>query len=470
MNTTLGALKGGRVTGNLPQRSAVKKGVTIAALTSALGLLPAVTGYASAAARTVTGTRVEMAPAVTALSRKYAGTAITVLLPPWGDMPKSQLAKFTAATGIKVNLETLAWGSIHDKVVSAEAAGVAPADITEVDWSWVGQFGGAGWYTDLGSLLPASLFRSSAVAPIFRYHGEQIAMPYNIDFRSMIVNMTDLNKAGIKSPPTTWTQLLNDAKQLKAKGILAHPIGLQLGVGEDTSTAWYQLIKSAGGEVLTKSNAPAFSSASSVGGKALTFEAELYKDGLITPGEITDTTGSPTQPNFEAGLTAFILDGGPGGLGVITDPKVSKVAKDKIEIVPTPTLTSSQRSHTFGLPEGLGILKQSKHKAAAAMFIMWWEQYPQLLESYENANMGNLPPITSGLAKLNSSGKLVDGNEVLKILPGVGPLFSQGTPVWYPQFSTDAATAINDVVEGRASVSSALSTLASETRSLNSAS
>jgi multiple sugar transport system substrate-binding protein len=439
-----------------------KRGMTITALTSALALGLAVSGDAPAFA---SGSSI-----VSALSRKYAGESITVLLPPWGDMPKSELAKFTAKTGIKVTLTSIAWGSIHDKVVASEAAGVAPADITEVDWSWVGQFGRAGWYTNEDSLLPQSLFKSSPVAPIFKYNGKQIAMPYNIDFRSMIVNMTDLNKAGITSPPRTWTQLKNDAAKLKAKGIVKNPIGMQLGVGEDTSTGWYQLIKAAGGEVLNAKDEPAFSSPNSAGAKAMTFIATLYKDGLVTPGEITDTTGDPTAPNFEANLTAFVLDGSPGSLAQMKDPKVSKVAKDNIEIVPTPTPSASIPSTTFGLPEGLGILKQAKNKAACAMFILWWEQYPQLLYSYDSPNMGNLPPITSAIHKLSSTGKLVDGSEVEKILPGVKPLFANGAPVWYPEFSTDAATEINAVAEGHASVNSAISTLVSETKSLNSAS
>jgi multiple sugar transport system substrate-binding protein len=109
---------------------------------------------------------------ITALSRAYAGQTISVLLPPWGNMAQSQLAKFTAATGIKVSLTQLAWDSIHDKVVSAESAGVAPADVTEVDWSWVGQFGAAGWYTPLNKWLPSSLISGSTVSSNFDVKGE----------------------------------------------------------------------------------------------------------------------------------------------------------------------------------------------------------------------------------------------------------------------------------------------------------
>jgi multiple sugar transport system substrate-binding protein len=398
------------------------------------------------------------------LSRAYAGQTISVLLPPWGDMAQSQLAKFTAATGIKVNLEQMAWDSIHDKVVSAEAAGVAPADVTEVDWSWVGQFGAAGWYTPLNKWLPASLIKDSPVAANFSVSGQQIAMPYNIDFRSTIVNMTLLKKAGITSPPATWAQLVTDAQQVKAHGVLASPVGVPLSVTEGTSTPWYALIKSAGGTVLDSSGNPAFTASASAGAQALQFEATLYKDGLIPPGEIS-LTDQQTSDLFASGQIAIELSYSPSALPGYVTPASSKVAKDDIVLAPIPG-TDGTTTGTFGLPEGLGIPKQSAHQAAAAMFIYWWEQLPQLLASYNNPNMGNVPPLTSAISYLNAHNDLVDGSEVMAILPSVSPLFTGGAPNWYPQFSTDVATMIQNVVEGKSSVSAGLSQLASETQSL----
>jgi multiple sugar transport system substrate-binding protein len=401
-----------------------------------------------------------------ALNRAYAGQTITVLLPPWGAMAQSQLAKFTAQTGIKVNLQQMAWDSIHDKVVSAEAAGVAPADVTEVDWSWVGQFGAAGWYTPLNKYLPSSLITGSPVAANFDVNGQQIAMPYNIDFRGTIVNMTLLKKAGIGSPPTTWAQLLADAQQLKARGVLASPVGIPLSVDEGTSTPWYALIKSAGGQVLNSDDTPAFSSANSAGQQALEFEATLYKDGLIPRGEVS-LTDQQTSSLFASGQVAIELSYSPSALGGYITPSTSKVAKDDIVFAAIPG-TDGTTTGTFGLPEGLGIPKQSTHVGAAAEFIYWWEQLPQLLASYNNPNMGNLPPLTSALSYLNQKGDLVDGSQVMAVLPSVSPLFKGGAPDWYPQFSTDVATMIQNVVEGKSSASAALQQLASEAASLKS--
>ena len=398
------------------------------------------------------------------LTRAYAGQTINVLLPPWGAMPKSQLARFTAATGIKVNLESMAWDSIHDKVVSAEAAGVAPADVTEVDWSWVGQFAAAGWYTPLSSWLPASVIKGSPVSSAFEVNRQQIAMPYNIDFRGTIINMTLMKKAGITTIPTSWSQLLADAQQLKSRGVLAHPVGVPLSVTEGTSTPWYALIKSAGGSLLTSAGAPAFTAANSAGAQALSFESTLYKDGLVPPGEVS-LNDQQTSSLFAGGQIAIELSYSPSALGGYATPSTSKIARDDIVIAPIPG-TDGVRTGTFGLPEGLGIPKASAHQAAAAMFIDWWEQLPQLLTSYSNPNMGNLPPQTSALRYLSGKGLLAGGSQMLAILPSVSPLFSGGTPRWYPQFSTDVATMIQNVAEGKASAVAALQQLASQVQSL----
>lgn len=399
-----------------------------------------------------------------ALNRQFAGHTIHVLLPPWGNMPQSQLKKFTAKTGIKVDLQTLSWDSIHNKVATSEAAGVVPADVTEVDWSWVGQFGAAGWYTPLQKWLSPSTVNGSPVAPVFVYHGERLAMPYNIDFRATTLNWTDFKKAGISTTPTTWAQLMKDAQQIKAKGIAQYPIGVPLSTTEGAATPWYALTKSAGGQVLNAKDAPAFSAANSAGAEALSYELRLYRDKLVPPGEV-GLTDLQTQNLFESGQIAILLSFSPGALPAYKDPKQAKVAHDVIRMIPLPG-TNGHRTGTFGLPEGLGIPKQSKQKGAAAEFITWWEQLPQLITSYTNPNMGNLPSETSALKYLTSHGKLVGGQAILRILPTVKPLFPQGTPVWYPQFSTDVAAMIQSVVEGHSQPKSGLAQLASQTRSL----
>jgi multiple sugar transport system substrate-binding protein len=445
------------------RRRARPTGAIVAGLAT-MSLMAAACGGSSPSSASTSGNRPPKEFHAGVLNRAYAGTTINVLLPPWGQMPKSQLAKFTDATGIKVNLEDMAWDSIHDKVVTSEAAGVAPADITEVDWSWVGQFGSAGWYTPLAPYLPASVIAGSPVSPVFVSHGQQIAMPYNLDLRGMVINMADFKKAGISKPPATWAQLLSDAQQIKSRHVVTYPIGVPLSVTEGASTPWYALIKSAGGQLLTSKGTPAFDGINTPGGQALSFEETLYKDGLVPPGEVS-LTDVQTNSLFAAGKVALQLSASPGDLSGDVSPSTSSVGKDDITFAPMPG-NDGTKTGTFGLPEGLGIPKLSTKKPEAAMFIDWWEQLPQELESYKDPNMGNLPSQSNAMAELVRTKALVDGSQVTAVLPTVKPLFVGGTPDWYPQFSSDVATMIQDVVEGKASARSALSQLVSETKAL----
>ncbi len=399
-----------------------------------------------------------------AINRQYAGTTITVLVPPYAGMPQSQLAKFTKKTGIKVKMETLAWADIHDKIVTAEASHISPADVTEVDWSWVGQFAQAGWYTPLNKYIAPNYLKNAINRDVFTIHHQLLAMPYNFGFKETTINWTDFQKAGITTVPTSWAQVLQDAKILKKKGVVQYPVGFPLSIGESNSTNWYALIKSAGGELFSAKWVPQFTAPSSPGYQALAFEKALYQGGLMPPG-VVSLHNIQVQQLFAAGQIAIALTSGPLFMSMFKNPSTSKVAGDNLKIIPLPG-NDGHRTGTFGLPEGLGIPKLSTHKGAAAEFINWWMEKPQLLVSYNDPNMGNPPPQIDVLHQLSQTHKIQDGPEIMSILPTVKPLFPQGTPVWYPQFSTDAATMIQSVVEGHVSVKAGVKTLASQARQM----
>ena len=71
---------------------------------------------------------------------------ITFMIPEWGVPSDEMLDEFTKETGIKVNVETVAWDDIRNKISVAANGKKAPADVVEVDWSWVGEFDSAGWF------------------------------------------------------------------------------------------------------------------------------------------------------------------------------------------------------------------------------------------------------------------------------------------------------------------------------------
>lgn len=394
-------------------------------------------------------------PAWADAAKPLAGQSITVLLPS-GQRP-GLAEDFENETGIHVDLQTMVWDDIRPRLVTALLAGTAPADVTELDWSWTGQFGAAGWYAPLDGLVDEATVKDMAASSIFRYDGKLIGIPYSNDFRVLIVNKDHFAKAGITTMPKTLDELLAAAKIIKDKGVAAYPIGIPMSATEATSTTWYLLTKAFGGELFDKDFKPLFTTPDSAGFKALAFEIDALKQGLISP-TAPGLTDLNVHQLFMDGQVSIEISGEPGRLSTYNDPAKSKVAGNAVAVL-IPTATGETRS--YGLPEALGIPVTSEHKEAALAFAKWMTSQQVSMNNYVATAM--LPTRTSTLEALTRDGKLMSGDVLIKQVPTAGALFPQGTPVWYPQFSSAVNNAINQAAKGQISVQDAVRQIADET-------
>lgn len=391
-------------------------------------------------------------PAFGQTAKPLAGQSITVLLPsPQG---ATIAADFEAETGIHVDLQTLSWDDIRPKLVTALVAGTAPADVSEFDWSWTGQFAAAGWFLPLNDVIDADTVKDIGVSKIFTVDGKLLGIPYSNDFRVMLVNKKHFADAGVTAMPKTLDELVAAAKKIKEKGISQYPIGLPLSATEGASTSWYLLTKAFGGELFDKDFNPLFTKPDSAGYKALAFELMLLKEGLVDPASTGLKDSQINEGMFSQGITSIMISGEPGRLGQMNDPAQSKVAGEAQAIL-VPTASGATRS--FGLPEALSIPNVSTHKEAAIAFVKWFTS-KEFQE--KNAANGILPTRTSALSELNTSGKLNSGEALVAQSKTVEPLFQQGTPPWYPQFSSGVNTAINSAAKGQMTVDEAMQAIA----------
>jgi multiple sugar transport system substrate-binding protein len=333
-------------------------------------------------------------------------------------------------------------------------ANTSPAQAAEVDWSWVGQFGSAGWFKPLNDKIPAETVADIPTAEIFRFGGKLLGLPYNNDFRILIYNSAHLKEAGVSAPPKTPQELLDAAKAIKAAGIAQYPIGLPLSATEGTSTAWYLLTMAFGGDLFDANFNPLFTDKNSGGYKALEFVAAALKEGLIDPAA-TGLKDVEVQELFKSGAISFDVAGWAGNLAVYSDATKSKVAS---EVAAALMPSTTGKSRTFGLPEAVGIPTLADNQEAAVKFINWIADPANEIEIY-NA-LGNLPPRLSVLQKLNEEGKLFAGDALLAQAKTTEPLFKQGTPGWYPEFSSAASSSINQVAKGQLAVDAAVKQIA----------
>ncbi|OCJ10271.1 ABC transporter substrate-binding protein [Rhizobium sp. AC27/96] len=391
-------------------------------------------------------------PALAQNAKPLAGQSITVLMPsPQG---ANIAADFEAETGIHVDLQTLSWDDIRPKLITALVAGTAPADVTEFDWSWTGQFSAAGWYLPLNDVIDADTVKDIGVSNIFTVDGKLLGVPYSNDFRVMLVNKKHFADAGITEMPKTLDALVAAAKKIKEKGIAQYPIGLPVSATEGASTSWYLLTKAFGGELFDKDFNPLFTSPDSAGYKALAFELMLLKEGLVDPASTGLKDSQINESMFAQGIASIMIAGEPGRLSQMNDPKQSKVA-GQVEAILVPTASGNTRS--FGLPEALAIPNVSPNKEAAIAFVKWFTSKDF---QKKNAANGFLPTRTSALSELNEAGKLISGDALVAQSKTVEPLFPQGTPPWYPQFSSGVNTAINSAAKGQMTVDQAMQAIA----------
>ena len=384
--------------------------------------------------------------------KPFAGKSITVLLPSPQDA--NMAADFEKATGIKLDLQTASWDDVSTKVSTALLAGTAPADVTEFDWSWTGQFAAAGWYMPLNDVVSKETQEDIKGSSLFNINGQLLAVPYTNDFRVMLVNKKQFDDAGVKTMPKTLDELVAAAKAIKAKGIVKYPVGLPLSATEGASTSWYLLTKAFGGDLFDKDMNPLFTTKDSAGYKAMAFEMQLLKDGLVDPAstELKDSDINDTV--FAKGLTSIMISGEPGRLGQYADPKQSDVAG---QVAAIPVCTASGTTRSFGLLEGLGIPKSSTNAGPAKEFIKWMTSKDYQIHNYSN---GVLPTRTTALADLQKAGSLISGEALVAQAPTVEPLFPAGAPTWYPQFSLAVNTAINSVAKGGISIDDAMKRIA----------
>lgn len=440
------------------------RGLTAAALSVALATVlvacssPATSTSASGPASSYTPGAIDMT---------YAGTTINLLVPSWASFKPEILADFTNRTGITVNVETVDFDAIHDKVVTAAAAGQAAADVIELDWTWVSQFGAAGWLEPLDNYLTADQITGAAGSDSFAYEGKQVGLPYSLDFRGTGYNMTMLKKAGINEPPTTYAEVLTAAKAVKAAGISEYPIGMPLSIAEETSTQWYMLVRAAGGDVIDAQGQPAFAT-NGLGESSFQFIRDMYSSGVVDPGAI-GLSVQQINDAFVAGTSAIMLAAYPSVVNASKADQASSssITGDEIVFVHAPAEKANPTGASIALEEALAIPAASTHKGAAAMYLSWQNETAQKVAAFNDPDQGVLPTTQAALTELEANpDNAALMKSVLDLFPTIEPVIPGGPPTWYTKFSAEAAATIQSVALGQVAPADAAKALGDKAKQI----
>lgn len=398
-------------------------------------------------------------------STQTSGVTITVALPTEAP-PAAELDDFTKATGIKVTWASSDWDGLQTKISAAAAANTYFADVTNVDWSRVGQLGKLGWFLPLEGYLNVDEMKSDMPQlGSFTLGGHVVGVPYDASYMVTTVNTDLFAKAGITTMPTTIAQYTDDLKQIKAKAGVEYPLNIPFAAAEGLSTYWYETTNAFGGTVLDAKGKPQFTSPDSAGYKAAQWMVDAIRtDGLVPPGNINVIDSQGEQTLMAQGQAASTFSDYSGLISSLYNVDGSSTVIKKVKYLPTPGVSGV--ASNLSNPDGMGIPKQAKYPQAAAKFIEWFVS-ATTQENFAGLN-GNdhvwgssfVPSRLSVVEKLAASGNLADGQNLAAMLKTASPVFPEGAPTWYPTFSNAVYTNLHAAATGSMSVADAIKAIA----------
>ncbi|SXF54622.1 extracellular solute-binding protein [Klebsiella variicola] len=272
---------------------------------------------------------------------------------------------------VKVNLEFVPYEALHDKIVAARGAGGNGYDVVLFDAIWPAEFSRFDLLQDVSSRIAADerekIFPGAMNTVV--YQGKTLGMPWILDTKYLYYNKAMLDKAGIKTPPASWQQVMDDAKVLKDKGIVKYPLVWSWSQAEALVCDYTTLVSGFGGSFYQNGKLD-FSTPASL--KAVTLMKTSLDQVLSNPAS-REYLEEDVRKAFSNGDAAFALNW-TYMYNMANDPKQSKVAGD-VGIVPAPGDTPDKPGAVNG-SMGLGIAKASQHPEEAWQYIHYLTSQP----------------------------------------------------------------------------------------------
>ncbi|PWJ54224.1 carbohydrate ABC transporter substrate-binding protein, CUT1 family [Quadrisphaera granulorum] len=386
--------------------------------------------------------------------------------------PQALLNQFTEKTGITVNWLTLPWDDLQAKISEAATAKAFFADATNVDWSRVGELGELDWFYPLEDRLDVDAMRAEVPQlESFTKDGHVVGIPYDASYLVTTVNTEHFANAGITTMPTTIHQYTEDLRKIKKAGVVTYPLSIPFAAAEGLSTYWYQTTNAFGGTVLDELGAPQFASPDSAGHRAARWMVAAFQEGLVPPGNIDLADQQAQRTQMARGQVASTFADYSGVVGSLYESLIDSSVPGRVQYLMTPGVSGPAQN--ISNPDGIGIPRQAQHPEAAASFIDW---FTSAAVQEEMAGLGDprlawaaytLPSHVSSVEKMATSGKLAGGPEIAGMLKTSRPVFPQGAPTWYPQFSRAVFTNLHDAATGSITVDQAMKAVAATATELS---
>jgi len=318
---------------------------------------------------------------------------------------------------IKVNLRVIDWDTLLQQV---------PTMIQTHTYPDVLNFNAFSTFATDGLLRPAKDVLSPSTEADFEssflgsdsIKGTQYAIPWIASVRALGYNKQAFSKAGITTPPTTWSEFVTDAQKAKKAGYT--PYCLPLG-SEEAQAEWSLWMWSNGGGWTSPSGQWTINSPQNL--QAMNFLRTLANTDKLTepnPGSTNRTDGCWAE--FAQGKVAM-TEIMPLGTFQSTSMKGSSV---QWASAPWPRSSASIPQFTLGVQDLLMAFDKPGNTAMVRSFLDFVYQKSNYLSFVQNE--GFLPTTKSASAAMASDPVTGEGIKLLptaKFYPGTNPAWNK---------------------------------------------
>ncbi len=225
------------------------------------------------------------------------------------DQTMAHIEAFEEASGIGVAYENFPGAQFRSSLVTKFVSG-EDMDLIWMNDAWTPEFADAGWIVpidDQPQLMGYNDDLKAYCIDAMTYDGRQYGMVYYTDHMAFFYNRDMLAEAGFDAPPTTWAELVEQAKTIKEKGLSDYPLMVPL-----TADAWLievlgAFVYSFGGTYTGPDGASTLRAPENGTLAAAQFLTDaIHEHGIVSAGAVT-TQEIDVLKAFGAGSGAFAI-------------------------------------------------------------------------------------------------------------------------------------------------------------------
>ncbi|WP_234018771.1 MULTISPECIES: extracellular solute-binding protein [unclassified Streptomyces] len=353
---------------------------------------------------------------------------------------------------IKVEVDVYSWQDVDSKVKEMVDAGEAP------DMAQIGAYAD---YAAAGKLYSADQLLSVPVQADFvdemsqagKINGTQYGLPFAASTRRLFYNKDLFAKAHI-TPPKTWSELVADARVLKAQGV-TYPFALPLGTEEAQAETLIWMLSNGGGYT---DNVGSYAIDTKKNVQALNWlRTDLVGKGLTGPTAPSDLNRTPAFKAFAKGEVGMIS----GHPTLMNMAKAQGVDYGDVAI-PGPGGTPKSR---MGVNDWMMAFKQGGHPKETGEFLDYVYNRKNVLDFSREYT---LAPVT-----VSASDAMVDSSQDKALRPFIDELadatYYPANKTSWPQVSAQIKKRISAAVTANGSAAAVLGGIQAEAAAAESA-